>query len=340
MFTSEAELEARLTAPSQALIDDMAKSSGDLMILGAGGKMGPTMAVLARRAMNEAGRASDKVIAVSRWSDPRQAQILEDQGVEIVAADLLGDMDFAELPDADDVLFMVGAKFGSASQPSWAWAVNAVMPDRVARRYRDSRITTFSTGNVYPLVPVTSTGTTEESAVGPVGEYAMSCLGRERVFSHSALTRDTPVSIIRLNYAADLRYGVLYDIADPIMRGEPVDLTTGHVNVVWQGYANEVTLRSMAHASKDVFTLNLTGPEILSVEKIATRLAEGLGKEVTFTGEAGGPCLLSDASKCFDMFGYPDVSAGQLIDWQADWLARGLPTSGKPTKFAVRDGKF
>lgn len=340
MFTSEAELELLLTQPSDALINDLAQSSGDLVILGAGGKMGPTMAVLARRAMNQAGRATDKVYAVSRWSDPRQAELLASQGIEVVAFDLLGDRDYSELPDGDDVLFMVGAKFGAASQPSWAWAVNAAMPDRVARRYRNSRITAFSTGNVYPLMPLESAGATELDPIGPVGEYAMSCLGRERVFSHTALTHETPVSLVRLNYAVDLRYGVLYDIAAPILAGEPVDLTTGHVNIVWQGYANEVTLRSMAKANKDVFTLNLTGPEVLSVEKIATRLAEGLGKEVSFTGTAGGPCLLSDATKCFDLFGYPDVTAGQLVDWQADWLNRGLPTSGKPTKFAVRDGKF
>lgn len=340
MFTSEQELEEALCTPSPALVADLANSSGDLVILGAGGKMGPTMAKLARRAMNEAGRATDQVHAVSRWSDPQAASMLEQEGINVIAADLLGDDDYADLPHGDDVLFMVGAKFGAASQPSWAWAVNAAMPERVARRYRDSRITTFSTGNVYPQVPVTSTGATELTPVGPVGEYAMSCLGRERVFEHGALTRDTPLSVIRLNYAVDLRYGVLFDIASTILADEPVDLTTGHANVVWQGYANEVTLRAMSHASTDVFRLNLTGPEIISVEKAAQRLAQGLGRDVTFTSTPAPTSLLNDASKCFDLFGYPDVTAGTLMDWQADWLNRGLPTSGKPTKFAVRDGKF
>lgn len=340
MFTSEQELEDRLTTPSPALVADLARGAGDLVVLGAGGKMGPTLAVLARRALDAAGRDGDAVHAVSRWSDAAQADRLRAAGVRVVTADLLGDDDLAGLPDGADVLFMVGAKFGSASAPSWAWAVNAALPDRVARRYRDSRITAFSTGNVYPLVPVSSQGAAEDHPLGPVGEYAMSCLGRERVFAHGALTRGTPVSLIRLNYAVDLRYGVLYDIASTILAGEPVDLTTGHVNVVWQGYANEVTLRATAHASPDVFTLNLTGPEVLPVERVARRLATGLGRDVAFTGTPSGTALLNDATRCLDLFGYPDVTAGTLVDWQAAWLAAGLPTSGKPTKWAVRDGRF
>lgn len=339
MFTSQTELEDRLTTPSPALVADLARSSGDLVILGAGGKMGPTLAVLARRAMDAAGRTGDAVHAVSRWSDAAQADHLRSQGVSVHTADLLADAE-PELPDGADVLFMVGAKFGSASAPSWAWAVNAALPDRVARRYAGSRITAFSTGNVYPLVPVESQGAAEDHPVGPVGEYAMSCLGRERVFAHGALTRGTPVSLIRLNYAVDLRYGVLADIGATLLAGEPVDLTTGHVNVVWQGYANEVTLRAMAHASPEVFTLNLTGPEVLPVQRVARRLAAGLGVEPSFAGEPAPTALLNDATRCFDLFGYPEVTAGQLIDWQAAWLRAGLPTSGKPTKFAVRDGAF
>jgi hypothetical protein len=341
MFTSESSLEEALTTPSDALIADLATSTGDLVILGAGGKMGPTLATLARNAFDRAGRSADAVHAVSRWSDTAAARRLEERGIHTASADLLADEGFDALPDGADVLFMVGAKFGSSSAPSWAWAANAALPDRVARRYGgESRITAFSTGNVYPLVAASSCGATESTPVGPVGEYAMSCLGRERVFSHAALTRQTPVSVIRLNYAVDLRYGVLYDIASTILDGAPVDLTTGHVNVVWQGYANEVTLRAMNRASSDVFTLNLTGPEILSVERIARRLAAGLRREVTFSGEPSGTALLNDAGACFDLFGYPDVSAGTLIDWQAHWLNAGLPTSGKPTKWAVRDGKF
>lgn len=341
MFTSEDSLDDALTTPSDALAADLATSSGDLVILGAGGKMGPTLATLARRGLDAAGRTGDSVYAVSRWSDPAAAARLEAAGVRTVAADLLADDGFDHLPDGADVLFMVGAKFGSSSAPSWAWAANAALPDRVARRYGSTaRITAFSTGNVYPLVDVASCGADESTPVGPVGEYAMSCLGRERVFTHSAVTRGTAVSLVRLNYAVDLRYGVLYDIASTILDGSPVDLTTGHVNVVWQGYANEVTLRAMGRASSEVFTLNLTGPEILSVEKVARRLAEGLGREVSFTGEPSGTALLNDAGRCFDLFGYPGVTAGTLVDWQAQWLVDGLPTSGRPTKWAVRDGRF
>lgn len=339
-FTSEQQLEAHLTQPSDVLIEDLSASRGDLVILGAGGKMGPTLAVLARRALDAAGRSGDTVHAVSRWSDPAAARTLADAGVNVVAADLLADDGLDHLPEGEDVLFMVGAKFGASSAPSWAWQVNAVLPDRVARRYAGSRITAFSTGNVYPFVTVGSGGSIETDDPAPRGEYAMSCLGRERVFEHAALTRGTPLGILRLNYAVDLRYGVLCDIAQTIVTGDPVDLTTSHVNVVWQGWANEVTLRALAQATPEVYRLNLTGPEILSVETIARRLAEGLGREVSFTGSSAGTALLNDAGRCFERYGYPSVSAGVLIDRQAAWIRDGLPVSARPTKFAVRDGRF
>lgn len=340
MFTSVNELETALTTPSDGLVQDMKHGTGDLLILGAGGKMGPTLARLARAAMDRAGREGDQVLAVSRWSDPEARAALESARVQTIQADLLSDDGCDSLPQAENVLFMVGAKFGAATNPSWAWEVNAALPDRVARKYRDSKITAFSTGNVYPLVSVDSGGCTEDSPTGPVGEYAMSCLGRERVFQFGAAERGTPLSIIRLNYAVDLRYGVLYDIAAPILAGQPVDLTTGHVNIVWQGYANEVTLRAMTYAQTDPFILNLTGPEVLSVRSVASRLAELMDKPISFVGEPADSALLNNAGKCFDLFGYPDVSAGTLIKWQAQWLNQGLPVSGRPTKFAVRDGKF
>lgn len=340
MFTSETELEARLTTPSQALVADLATGSGDLVILGAGGKMGPTLATLARRGLDQAGRTGDAVFAVSRWSDPAAATRLQDSGVRTVAADLISDADLTGLPDAADVVFMVGAKFGTTSSPYLAWAVNAALPDRVARRYRTSRIAAFSTGNVYPIVPIASGGSRETDPVGPVGEYAMSCLGRERIFEYAAATWGTAVSLVRLNYAVDLRYGVLADIGSRILAGTPVDLTTGAVNVVWQGYANEVVLRSLGHASADPFVLNLTGPETLSVRAIAEQLAAELGKQLQLSGTPATDALLNDAGKCHRLFGYPEVSAGTLAQWQAQWLAAGLPTSGKPTKFDVRDGKF
>lgn len=340
MFTSEIELEDALATPRPELVADLAESSGDIVILGAGGKMGPSLSRLARNALDQAGRSSDIVYAVSRFSNQEARSGLEEKGVTTVPFDLLSDDDFAALPDAQNVVFMVGAKFGAATNASWAWEVNAALPDRVARRYRDSAITAMSTGNVYPFVSPASGGSVETDAPAPVGEYAMSCLGRERVFEFAALTRATPVSVVRLNYAIDLRYGVLADIASIVLAGEPVSLTTGTANVVWQGYANEVVLRSMRHASESVFTVNLTGPEQLSVRAVAQRFGELFDREVQFDGTEAPTALLNNAGRCFELFGYPSVPAGTLVEWQADWLSRGLPTSGKPTKWAVRDGRF
>ncbi|MFB7919582.1 NAD-dependent epimerase/dehydratase family protein, partial [Streptomyces sp. NPDC056061] len=298
MFTDEAALEERLATPSPALTTDLGRLQGDLLILGAGGKMGPSLCKLARRALDTAGRTDLTVHAVSRWSDKATAHDLEAAGVSTIAFDLMNPAaDLAELPDAGNIVFMVGAKFGSAGAPSHAWAVNAAMPDRVARRWPDARIAAFSTGNVYPLVPVSSGGCTENDPVGPVGEYAMSCLGRERIFDHAALTRGTKITNIRLNYAVDLRYGVLADIAHRVLTGEPVDITTGHANVVWQGYANEVALRSLLHATNgEAFTLNLTGPETAPVRRLAHWFGEEFGTEPTFKGEEAPTALLSDAS--------------------------------------------
>lgn len=342
MFTDEAALEERLATPSPALVADLGRLEGDLLVLGAGGKMGPSLCRLARRALDAAGRADVTVYAVSRWSDKAAAEELEAAGVRTVAFDLMDPAaDLAGLPDAGNVVFMVGAKFGSAGAPSHAWAVNAAMPDRVARRWAGARIAAFSTGNVYPLVPVSSGGCTETDPVGPVGEYAMSCLGRERIFAHAALTRGTKVANIRLNYAVDLRYGVLADIAYRVQAGEPVDVTTGHANVVWQGYANEVALRSLLHATDgEAFTLNLTGPETASVRRIAQWFGDEFDKAPVLAGQEAPTALLSDASRCHALFGYPDVALRTLVEWQADWLRRGLPLSGKPTKFQVRDGRF
>lgn len=343
VFTDESALEARLATPTPALVEDLAGLDGDLLVLGAGGKMGPSLCRLARNALDAAGRTDLAVRAVSRWSDPAAAHALEESGVRTVPFDLMApDADFAQLPEAGNVVFMVGAKFGSAGAPSHAWAVNAAMPARVADRWPGARIAAFSTGNVYPLVPVASGGCTEDDPVAPVGEYAMSCLGRERVFAHAALTRGTRVANIRLNYAVDLRYGVLADIASRVQTGEPVDVTTGHANVVWQGYANEVALRSLLHATdgEAPFTLNLTGPETASVRRLAQWFGEEFGTEPVTVGEESPTALLSDASRCHALFGYPDVPLRTLVAWQADWLRRGLPLSGKPTKFQVRDGRF
>jgi hypothetical protein len=339
-FASEAELEESLATPTAALVEDLAKGSGDLVILGAGGKMGPTLAMLARRGMDAAGRGADAVHAVSRFGDAAVRERVERAGINVVPFDLLENDDFSSLPDARDVVFMVGAKFGATTSPSWAWAVNAALPDRVARRYRDSSIAVLSTGNVYPFVPASSGGASEDVVPAPIGEYAQSCLGRERVFEFGAKERGTRVAVIRLNYAVDLRYGVLADIGSAVYAGEPVSIATANVNVVWQGYANEVVLRSLTHASPDVFTINLTGPELLSVASIARRFGILLEREVTVVDDPQPTALLSDARHCIALFGYPSVSAEILIQWQAAWLRDGLPVTSKPTKWGVRDGKF
>ena len=339
-FESDAQLEEALTTPSDALVKDFSTMKGDLVILGAGGKMGPTLAVLARRALDAAGRTQDRVHAVSRFGDEATRDHLSAQGVNVVPFDLVMNDDLSGLPEAPHVIFMVGAKFGASTNASWAWEVNAALPDRIARRYRGSVIVTLSTGNVYPFLPASSGGATEETDLEPIGEYAQSCLGRERIFEFAAQERGTSISIIRLNYAVDLRYGVLADIGCAVHAGDPVSVATGHVNVVWQGYANEVILRSLCHASPDVFRVNLTGPELLSVESVARQFGDLLSQEVMIVDEPQAAALLSDATLCMILFGQPSVDADALIGLQADWILRGLPMTGKPTKWAVRDGKF
>lgn len=336
----ETTLERLLTTPRPELIKDLRTGSGDLIVLGAGGKMGPSLAKLARAGLDAAGRTGDVVHAVSRFPDDSLRRDLAEAGVNAIPFDLVANDDLSPLPDAAGVIHMVGAKFGAGNNPSWAWEVNAALPDRVARRYRTSRIVTLSTGNVYPFVTPGSGGATEATPPEPVGEYAQSCLGRERVFGFAARTWGIPLSVIRLNYAIDLRYGVLADIATRVLAGEAVPITTGHVNVVWQGYANEVVLRSLTHANTEVFTINLTGPELLEVRDVANRFAELFGTDARFTGSPGPTALLSDSTRCMELFGRPDVTADRLIQWQARWMLDGLPMTGKPTKWAVRDGRF
>lgn len=338
--TDETALERLLASPRSELVTDLRSWSGDLVVLGAGGKMGPSLAKLARAGLDAAGRTGDVVHAVSRFPEDSLRRDLTEAGVNVIPFDLVANDDLSSLPEATGVIHMVGAKFGTGNNPSWAWEINAALPDRVARRYRTSRIVTLSTGNVYPCVTPGSGGATEATPPDPVGEYAQSCLGRERVFGFAARTWGTPLSVIRLNYAIDLRYGVLADIATLIVAREPVPITIGHVNVVWQGYANEVVLRSLTHASPEVFTINLTGPELLEVRDVAHRFAELFGTDARFTGSPGPTALLSDSTRCITMFGRPDVTADRLIQWQAQWMLDGLPMTGKPTKWAVRDGRF
>ncbi|MEU6998681.1 NAD-dependent epimerase/dehydratase family protein [Nonomuraea sp. NPDC046570] len=331
-----AELEERLARPSAALVDDLDKLEGDLLILGAGGKLGPS---LVRLALN-ASQGRRRVIAVSRFSEPGLADALRDEGATVVPADVADERALAALPDAANVVFLVGAKFGTSGREHATWFTNTYLPGRVADRFRGSRIAALSTGNVYPLVPVTSGGSTEDSPLGPVGDYAMSCLGRERVLSHFAETHGTPMALIRLNYAVETRYGVLVDLAQKILADQPIDLATGQVNVVWQGYANEVTLRSLLLADAPPYLLNVTGPELISVRQAAEALGAALGREPRFTGQEAPTALLSNASRCHRLFGYPELTPAELIEHTARWVSDGGPLLGKPTKFERRDGQF
>ncbi|MFI6292296.1 NAD-dependent epimerase/dehydratase family protein [Nonomuraea sp. NPDC050790] len=330
------ELEERLARPSAGLVDDLARLDGDIMILGAGGKLGPS---LVRLALN-ATRGDRRVVAVSRFSEPGLADALTEEGASVVSADVADEAALRDLPDVENVVFLVGAKFGTQGAEHATWFTNSYLPGRVADRFRHSRIAALSTGNVYPLMPVTSGGATEETKPDPVGEYAMSCLGRERVMEHFSEKYGTRLALIRLNYAVEMRYGVLVDLAQKIVAGQPVDLATGQVNVVWQGYANEVTLRALLHADAPPYLLNLTGPELISVRQAAQALGRAIGKEPVLVGEEAPTALLSNAARCHRLFGYPELTPAELIEHTARWVSEGGPLLGKPTKFERRDGRF
>ncbi len=329
------ELEQRLSDPSAALTADLARLDGDILILGAGGKLGPSLTRLALRAAPQ-----KRIIAVSRFGKGNLATDLAAAGATIISADITDEAALADLPHVPNVIFLVGSKFGSTGNEAGTWYTNTYLPGRVAERFRHSRIAALSTGNIYTFTPIGSGGPDEATPPAPVGEYAMSCLGRERIFSHFAKVHGTPLALIRLNYAVEMRYGVLVDLARKVHAGTPIDVTMAAVNVIWQGYANEVILRALLHATPAPFTLNLAGPETLSVRQLATALGRHLGKEPVFTGTEAGSALLSNAGLCHRLFGYPSMPLGELIEATAYWVAAGLPLLDKPTGFEKRDGKF
>lgn len=331
------ELYDALSAPTPEVIESLSRLDGDLMLLGVGGKLGPELALMARRALDKAGQNS-RVVGVARNLDPVTATRLAEGGVDLVKADLMNSLE--SLPEARNVIHLAGRKFGTGGSEHQTWALNAHLPGRVAERFRDSRIVAFSTGNVYPLVPVTSGGADETTMPGPVGEYAQSCLGRERVFEHFSHAHGTPMAIVRLNYAVELRYGVLLELARTVSRREPIDLRMGNVNVIWQGDVNASTLRLLEHCSSPPFVVNLAGPETASVQWLSERLGELLEVPVTFTGEPSGTALLSNASLSHELFGYPEVPLRRLLAWTADWVRIGGDTHGKDTHFQEREGKF
>ena len=339
LIHSEPELDELLSAPSDADRAAMRAMEGGLLILGAGGKMGPSLARRARRAADEAG-ISKSIVAVSRFSDRAVETQLQEAGIETIGADLLDFGQLARLPDAENVIFMAGRKFGSAGAAHLTWASNAYLPARVAERYPHARIVAFSSGNVYPFVPLASGGATEETAPVPVGEYAQSVLARERMFEFFSARHGTRVCLLRLNYAVELRYGVLRDIGARVFQGQPVNVGMGSVNAIWQGDANSICLRSFALCESPPAVLNLTGPETLSVRDIAGRFGQLFGREPIFEGREADTALLNNAARCQQLFGAPSVSAETAIAWTADWIRRGGTAWDKPTHFETRDGRF
>jgi nucleoside-diphosphate-sugar epimerase len=339
ILSSERELEEYLSRPNERDIETMRGLGGDLLILGAAGKMGPSLAVRAKRAAQAAG-VEMRVIGVSRFASAGTRRLLEEAGVETIAAELLNEAELEGLPDAPNVIHMTARKFGSTGDEAYTWAMNAYLPARVAERYRYSRIVAFSSGNVYPLVKVCGGGATEETPPEPVGEYAMSALARERLMSYFSSRNGTPMTLLRLNYAVELRYGVLLDIGTKVLERRPVDLGMGNANVIWQGDANSICLASFAHCQAPPTVLNVTGPETLSVRRVAQRFGELFGVEPVLLGVESESALLSNAARCFRLFGYPTVSVDQLIEWTAHWIRTGGPTLNKPTHFEARDGKF
>ena len=335
----EAALEEELSRPAAAEREAMGALAGDLLILGAGGKMGPSLARLAVRASREAG-SPRRVIAVARFSEAGLQQSLEQDGVETMQCDLFDRDALAALPDAANLIYMVGQKFGTTGEEARTWAINAWLPGLVAERFARARMVAFSTGNVYPLSLVDGAGSVETDPVGPIGEYAQSALARERVLEYCSRRNATPMAILRLNYAIEPRYGVLRDIADRVWSGRPVELAMGWVNVIWQRDANGIALRALAHCGVPPLVLNVTGRPAHSVRWIAEQFGARWGRQASFAGREGETALLSDAVRMEEVFGAPSVGIGEMIARVAEWVERGGRALGKPTHFENREGKF
>jgi nucleoside-diphosphate-sugar epimerase len=335
-FAGVGELEDFLSEPTPQLVADLASVPGDILVLGVAGKMGPTLARMTKRAA-----PGKRVVGVARFSDSAVRAGLEAVGVDTIACDLLDRQAVAALPKLANVVFMAAMKFGASGNPALTWAMNVHVPAIVAETFAAARIVAFSTGCVYPFVPVDGGGATEEMpAVPPPGDYAYSCVGRERMFEHFSARLGTPGRLVRLNYAIDMRYGVLHDIGSKVLAGTPIDLAMGHVNVIWQGDANAAALRCLAHATSPTTPLNVTGPQTLAVRWLAEELGRRLGRTPRLTGSESPTGWLNNASRMVAELGPPRVPIERMLDWTADWLARGLASHGKPTHYEVRDGRF
>jgi nucleoside-diphosphate-sugar epimerase len=338
-IASVEELEDMLSQPTEGVVQTLGRLKGDIIVLGVAGKMGPTLARMARRASEAAG-VRRRVIGVARFSDARHQTELQAHGVETIRCDLLDEAALAALPDAPNIVFMAGMKFGSTGQEALTWAMNCHLPALVCKKYPRSRIVAFSTGNIYGLTSMTGGGSLETDAPNPVGDYAMSCLGRERIFEHFSRRLGIPMAMIRLNYACELRYGVLVDIARRVWSGETVDVAMGHLNTIWQTDANAMTLQAFDHVASPPRLLNVTGPEPLNVREIAARFGELMNKRVAVSGSGSQTALLANAAQALRLFGPPRVGVEQMVRWIADWVMRGGASLGKPTHFESRDGKF
>jgi len=332
---SESQLDDFMSTPSPELVRDLEGLSGDIMILGVGGKMGPTLARMAKRAA-----PSKRIIAVARFTTAGLREELEEYGIETLACDLLDMQALKNLPRPENVIFMAGFKFGAQADPGQTWAMNVQVPAFVADTFRTSRIVAFSTGCVYPFATVREGGSTEDVQPSPPGEYAITCLGRERMFQHYSNVHGTPGVLFRLNYAIDLRYGVLHDIASNIINDKPIDVSMGHVNIIWQGDACSQALRCLVHSSTPPMPINISGPEALSVRWLATELGKRLGKKPNIVGEEADSSWLTNTARATQLFGYPTVPVLTMMDWVAEWVSSGRRSFGKPTKFEVTSGTY
>jgi dTDP-4-dehydrorhamnose reductase len=338
-ISSVEQLDELLSTPTDMVVQTMRQCPGDIMLLGIGGKMGPTLGRMIVRATQQAG-IDRRVIGVSRFSNTSVSDQLNAWGIETIAGDLLNPDFINSLPDAPNVIAMAAMKFGTTGNENLTWAMNTFLPSLICRKYRDSRIAAFSTGNVYGLVPSTGQGSKETDTPAPIGEYAMSALGRERTYEYFCKTHQIPTSLIRLNYATELRYGVLVDLALQVYNNQPVDVSMGHVNVIWQGDANAMSICSLADAATPAFTINVAGPEILSTRRICESFADAFGKRVHVVGEEATDALLNDGSRGHERYGLPGVSFEQMLPLIVDWIQNDRPLLGEPTHFESRTGVF